>query len=203
MLTLRIGKYGNYWGNDYLSSNGLNMEQMQVNATYIFNSLSDSGFSINAIAGMLGNLQTESSINPGRWEGNNVGVGPGYGLVQWTPYTNYINWATSNGYPDPSVIDGQLARINFELENGLQWIPTEKYPMTFEEFKLSTLPPDYLADVFIKNYERPLNPNQPIRGEQAIYWYEFLGGITPLIPKTKKSKFKWVLYARKLRNHNF
>lgn len=82
--------------------------EMQTNARYICNYLSSKGWSLNAIAGILGNMQTESSINPARIEVRtgvesapkdataedikqyayrykaSKGRFPGYGLVQWT-----------------------------------------------------------------------------------------------------------------------
>lgn len=63
-LSLRNGDYGEYWGNDFNSSNALNDEQMKINATYIYKALTEKGWSLNAIAGILGNMQSESSINP-------------------------------------------------------------------------------------------------------------------------------------------
>lgn len=63
-LSLRTGTYGDYWGNDYNSSNVLTMDQMKVNATYIWNALGSQGWTLNAVAGILGNMQSESSINP-------------------------------------------------------------------------------------------------------------------------------------------
>ena len=51
-------------GNDYHSSNTLNMEQMKINATYIWNALGSQGWTLNAVAGMLGNMQSESALNP-------------------------------------------------------------------------------------------------------------------------------------------
>ena len=97
-------------------------------------------------------------------------------------------------------MDSNLLRINYEVENNIQWIPTSNYALSFQEFKTSTENPDYLALCFIANYERPAEPNQPIRGIQANYWYEYLGGITPPKPSKKETKFKWVLYSKKLRN---
>lgn len=63
-LELRTGSRGQYWGNDFNSSHILTLEQMMVNATYIYRALSDAGWTINAVAGLLGNTQTESSHNP-------------------------------------------------------------------------------------------------------------------------------------------
>lgn len=63
-LLIRTGTYGTYWGNTYDSSNTLSMAQMQINATYIWSSLSAEGWTLNAVAGILGNMQSESAINP-------------------------------------------------------------------------------------------------------------------------------------------
>lgn len=203
MVNERTGEYGTYFGSPYESSAPLNQAQMETNVLYIYNSLSVSGWSLESICGMLGNMQVESTINPGRWENDSPEGTPtahGYGLVQWTPYTNYTVWAVNNGYSDPSVMDGNIARINYELDNNLQWIPTFTYPMTFEEFKVSTNSPDVLAMIFLANYERPLDPNQPIRGEYAMNWYNYLNSIIDT-PTIKPHRFKWVLYANKLRNN--
>lgn len=203
MILERTGLYGTYYGSPYNSSAALNNSQMEVNAKYIAEYLTNNGWTLNSISAMLGNMQVESSINSGRWQNDIVEpsdpTGVGYGLVQWTPYTNYTNWATSNGYSDPSVMDGNLARIEYELANNLQWIPTTQYPITFSEFKISTYSPYTLALAFLANYERPADPNQPIRGLYANNWYNYLKthgfGI-------RKHNFKWVLYANKIRNRN-
>ena len=63
-LEQRTGTYGTYWGNTYNSSNTLTMSQMEINATYIWSALSYQGWTLNAVAGMLGNMQSESAINP-------------------------------------------------------------------------------------------------------------------------------------------
>lgn len=123
------------------------------------------------------------------------------GLVQWTPYTKYTNWIVNNGYSDPSEMDANLYRIKYEVENEIQWIPTSTFNFSFEEFKNSTDTPYNLGLAFLANYERPADPNQPNRGTQAEQWFEFLGGITP-ITLFKKRKFKWVIYARKLRERS-
>lgn len=157
-------------GNRYLS-----IDEMTVNAQEIMNQLTSRGWTKNAVAGMLGNMQTESTINPGVWESLSPNVNNGYGLVQWTPATKLISWAESEGL-DYTSGDAQLQRIDWEVANNQQWIATSQYPMSFQEFKVSTLTPEYLAQVFIRNYERPRYPNQPIRSTQARYWYDNLEG---------------------------
>lgn len=171
-------------GNRYLTR-----AEMENNARYIWNYMGSHGWSMNAVAGILGNLETESTINPGLWEsmisGNTSG---GFGLVQWTPATKLINWASSRGmdYTDIAV---QLQRIDYELENGIQYYPTSSYPETFQQFKVSTKEPYYLGMAFLANYERPAVSYQPKRGDQAEAWYEFLSGLpAPTNPSNRKKR---------------
>lgn len=156
-------------GNRFLSK-----AEMENNARYIWNYLGAQGWSLNAVAGMLGNMQTESTINPGIWESLDSGnTSGGFGLVQWTPATKLISWANSMKL-DYQDMDTQLERIEYELANGIQYYPTPSYPETFKEFKSSTKDPYYLGMAFLANYERPAVSNQPKRGQQAQAWYEFL-----------------------------
>ena len=146
---------------------------MTINANYIFSYLSSRGWTKNAICGMLGNLQTESTINPGIWQGLHQGnMSGGFGLVQWTPASKYIDWATG----DYTTMDNNLKRILYEVSNNVQWISTSKFPMSFSQFTKSTQTPEYLAEAFITNYERPADPTQPIRGTQARYWWDTVQG---------------------------
>ena len=133
----------------------------------------------------------------GRWQSDIVGnLEDGYGLVQWTPATKYINWVEG----DPSEMDNNLSRILYEVKNEIQWIPTAEFPFSFEEFTKSTMSPYDLAMAFLKNYERPYDPDQPSRGTQAEEWYSFLGGVNPPRPEEKKkTSFKWVVFINKIR----
>lgn len=176
----------------------LTLEEMQINATYIYWYLFNRGWTLNAIAGMLGNMQTESWINPGVWQNFAVNVGPAFGLVQWDPFTKYTNWCAERGL-DPADMDSALQRIEYELENGLQYIPTSGYPETFAEFKISTKEPYYLGMAFLLNYERPGDQNQPHRGTQAEYWYTYLSGIDISGGRSKRRrKFNFVLFGNKV-----
>lgn len=195
---------GSFTPPDPISENRyLSLAEMQTNATYIYWYLSNRGWTINAIAGMLGNMQTESTINPGIWQNLAVNVGPAFGLVQWDPFTKYTNWCDQNGL-DPAAMDSALKRIEWELENHEQYYATSAYPETFAEFKVSTKEPYYLGMAFLANYERPAEPNQPARGEQAEYWYTYLSGIdinpggTGTTSKRKKRKYNFLLFGRKV-----
>ena len=157
-------------GNKYLT-----LAQMTINAQYILNYLVARGWTKEAVCGMLGNMQTESTINPTIWQSLNEGnTSGGYGLVQWTPATKLIEWADSEGliYSD---IDTQLQRILYEVDEGIQFYKTDDYPITFKEFIVSTSSPEYLAKAFIYNYERPASySTADTRSEQARYWFDNL-----------------------------
>ncbi len=181
---LRTGKYGSYYGNSKTSSQPLTQEQMNVNAVYIYKALSERGWTLNAIAGLLGNMQYESSINPGRWQSDSVGsTGSGYGLVQWTPATKYINTVSD----DYSTMDNNIDRIMYELEHNEQYYKTGSYPLTFKEFTQSTKDAYYLACAFAWNYERSKvvlegsasekESLRNARGGAAQGWYEYLSSV--------------------------
>lgn len=151
----------------------LNESQMQANAEYVHGWLSARGWSKNAIAGLLGNFQVESTINPGIWQNLDKGnTGLGYGLVQWTPATKYLDWCEGRGL-EASAMDSALLRIEYELANGLQYYPTDSYPETFAEFKVSTKSAYYLGMAFVTNYERPAEITTA-RGTNAAAWYEYI-----------------------------
>lgn len=153
--------------NEYLEDFGA--EQVG-NARYILAFFMNLGWGRNPVIAMIANMQEEATLNPGLWE---RGGGSGFGLVQWTPSTKYTDWADANGY-GWGDIDGQCMRIKWEMENGEQWIATSAYPMSFAEFAVSTDSPYDLALAFLANYERPANPNQPQRAENAMRWDSIL-----------------------------
>lgn len=158
----------------YIAGNRfLSMEEMKVNAGYITPRLQAQGWTDNAIAGVLGNMQTESTINPEIWESLDYGnIDRGYGLVQWTPATKYINWANDEGIPYQHM-DSQLARILYEVDNNIQWINPNK---TFLQFTRSTDSPYNLAVDFLYSYERPKTPDPENRGMQGNFWFEYITG---------------------------
>lgn len=172
-----------------VNNQSLSLLQMQNNAKEFYDYMK-SYFSKWAIFAMLGNIQTESTINPGRWEiGHTGNVKYGYGLVQWTPATKIIDWQEQQGVPMDDAV-GQMNRIVWEMNNHAQWIATSKYPYSFREFAQWQVEEGneekelkFLADMFLINYERPQNQNQPSRGTQAVYWGQYLESIDPDLPK--------------------
>ena len=174
----------------------LSRAEMEGNAEFIAAYFYGNGWSPSAVAAMLGNMESESTINPGIYENLDASSDTnGFGLVQWTPNTKYKEWADANGYAYDDI-NGQVARIKYELENGLQWIPTDTYPMTFAEFSTSNASPEELAQAFLYNYERPADLNQPNRSTQARSWFDYLNRVNPTNPiQTEPKKMsKLLLY---------
>lgn len=182
----------------------LNEAQMQGNVDYIYHDMTAHGWSVNAIAGMLGNMEKESTINPGIWQGLKEGnMDGGFGLVQWTPASKYINWADETGFADYTDIGPNVSRIYWELENNEQYYRTNAYPLTFSEFKVSTLSPSYLARAFCFNYERPDTPDVASRERYANKWYEYMTGEIPPDPPdppgpiVRDKPWKFIFYLRR------
>ena len=165
------------------------------------------GWTPNAIAGMLGNIMVESSVNPWYFQNHSLNWDDpssimadtgGMGLTQWTPCGKYYHWAVSNNY-DPQSGTSMCQRIEYERENNLQWSLDNYGQHTWEEFVTSTEPPEILARVFLWAYERPaaLPPEQEAdrlaqRGENAIWVFEHIGGLTPakLVLLSRQNKRK-------------
>ena len=171
-------------GNRYLTQG-----EMENNALIIYDYLRnkvETPWSKNAICALLGNMQAESTINPGRWQS---GVGPGYGLVQWDPASKWQNWAMANHYAEDSLF-GQLCKILNEVamdgvgvwdDNLHQWQNFRVNPeMSFRSFTTSNKSVGELSTVFLKCYERPLDQSDSVityRQELCSNWLTYLNGV--------------------------
>ena len=164
-----------------VNNNYLTPSEMEINATYIYYYLRKEGWSKEAIAALMGNMEVESTINPGLWQNRNEGnKNAGFGLVQWTPPHDLTlwEWAEREGL-DPFDIDTQLKRLLLEATGEIyhwQYWRTEGYSMTFAEFTISTLAVEELAVIFMLNYERPNDKSlekQQERKDKALKWFNF------------------------------
>ena len=212
-VVLRTGAYGNYWGSLQGSSEPLTESQMTTNAFYIYNALIDHGWVFTPICALLGNMEHESGLNPGRWQSDDVGnTSRGYGLVQWTPASKYIDWCSTQNLSDYTTMDNNIARILYEVENGLQWIPTTNYNFTFEQFTKNVGTVQYLSRAFLLNYERPADQSESVqekRSNSAVKWFTTIYGEAPppdsgggsVTPTTKKKRdtYNFVLFNRRRR----
>ena len=139
----------------------LSESQSLKNAQLVADHLTGEGWTPESISALLGNMRHESSVNPNMYEyGYGWGANRGFGLVQWTPRSKYWDWALANGFSESELRDGnaQLARIDYEVDNNIQWISTPNYPLSFSQFRSATTDNysiDYLTRAFTWNYERP------------------------------------------------
>lgn len=173
--------------------------------------VTNTDWTLQAIAGMAANIEIESTFNPDSMEHPNEPIGTlgrdGIGLVQWTTDTaadgnplfmilTYL-YGSVGEWEDPI---GQCNAIMAEYGKSIGtipshtvpdypagWIPVSEYNrMTWYEYAHSTDDPDILAYVFRKSYERGIG--NPASGR---YYYQlFLDNpYSPPTP-TRQSKLK-------------
>lgn len=160
-----------HMSNSYLAEYG---DDMSDNAYMVWQHFNSLGFSSAAIAGLMGNMQRESTINPGVWQSLTVGSG-GYGLVQWTPASGWFDWAADHNIDTSDADesgDGQCDCINDCVAQG-QWIPTSAYPYSWSEYAALT---DHAeaTKAFLYEYERAGVEALDDRLRYAAYWYEVI-----------------------------
>lgn len=209
----------------WISRNGyLNQSEMENNANIIINHFRLIGINDVTISALLGNMESESTINP---ELEEVG-GQGYGVVQWTPITVLQNHCNTLGLSPYSSGDVQLQVLLPEIlgnpSSVNEWYSSSGFisnyynsgatsdmiGLTGQDFLSNNMgwTPDKLAILFMACYERPsYDPSinhYTQRMQNALKWYEYMGGVIPPTPPTptqsNRNKFPWVLYSRKLRN---
>lgn len=161
------------------------------NTVEIYKLLQSCGWTLNAVCGLLGNIEAESAYNPFRWEGDSVqpkgtSKAIGYGFVQFTPAAKYQKSAfaaTLTGFaPNYSDSAGKLtdaaAQILF-INAKADYYSTAAYPINYSQFKKSTLNAGELAAAWLYNYERPAAPQATIkqRQEAAEYWFMTLQAV--------------------------
>lgn len=186
-------------------------DQLQ-NAREMYGYFDAKGWTLEAISGMLGNLNAESYLNPAQWqqggiiEDPNPGNVEGFGLVQWTPWQKYVdssnwfgNWRAGPNWRTDYI--RQLDRIQYEVEydvqypNQGQWITSaQSGNLTFKQFTESTATPADLAYYFFYGYERGTWDSS--RQTAAQYWYNILQIYGPLPPSGRRLPI-WLLFKLK------
>ena len=160
----------------YASPTSLTWAQTVANAELIYSLLSQLGWSRNAICAVLGNMHHESgTINPGIQQT----YGTAYGLVQWDPPSQYLDWASANGYAADSLI-GQVYYLNESMKPGKgNWFSSSRHPEYYETYSVfiaSEKDVDYLTCVFLYCYERPGIAHEARRIEHARDWLAYFSG---------------------------
>ena len=107
---------------------GFNEAENYDNSMEIYGILSSQGFNVAAVAGVCGNSQHESGLNPWRWQSDQVSASLGYGLLQWTPSTGYTslagatpNFSTSAVTQGATPEDGARQIQAFYENNPAKW----------------------------------------------------------------------------------
>lgn len=199
----------------------LNQSEMENNATIIINYYRSIGIEDRTIAGILGNMQAESTLSPIL---NERGGGGGYGLVQWTPKSDLINACSTLGLSPYTSGDVQIQVVKEEISGPSsvrQWYTTSAFisnyynsgatsdmiGITGDEFLNNTMnwTPEKLAIMFMAGYERPsylpLINHYLQRQQNARNWFNFMSGLTPPTPiySKKKKGYNFVLFNRRRR----
>ncbi|MDG6125093.1 phage tail spike protein [Lactococcus formosensis] len=161
----------------------------EKNAWIVWQFLKSKGYTEQAAAGILGNMDQESGVMP---DTDQVG-GPAYGLVQWDgsayplvpPATwngreyvqNLLRAAGISG--DYRIAKTQSQLLEWCMFNG-QYIASSSYPYSVAQFKgLTDIATATTA--FEANFERPA-VTHPERVQLAIKWYNKLHGLKPPTP---------------------
>lgn len=174
------------------------------NCYQIYGILNSLGWTLEAICGVLGNMNSESGYNPWRWQyeevlsvDDSVAWDPSasdtkhaYGLCQWDGPGKYIvNGQGYQGYAPNfsdqagSASDGR-AQVYFLDGYSAQWQdhPSSAWPETFSEYKQLT-DVTHAVESFFHNYE--IGTWDPDRITIGQYWYNEFGGVTPPSPGLK------------------
>ena len=133
------------------------------------------GYSSHATAGIMGNLQQESSLDPTKKQ---YGGGPGRGIAQWTVgegrFKGLEAHAKSKG-KDWTDLQSQLEWIDMEL-NGKDSTTASRLKKNFggiEGFKAAT-DTKWAVEAFEKSFERAGKPNYTNRYKYAENFYNDL-----------------------------
>ncbi|WP_338953417.1 phage tail tip lysozyme [Lactococcus petauri] len=163
--------------------------EQEKNAWIVWQFLKSKGYTEQAAAGILGNMDQESGVMP---DTEQIG-GPAYGLVQWDgsayplvpPATwngreyvqNLIHAAGISG--DYRIAKTQSQLLEWCMFNG-QYLASSSYPYSVAQFKgLTDIATATTA--FEANFERPA-VTHPERVPLAIKWYNKLHGLKPPTP---------------------
>jgi len=159
----------------HYANSHLTKQEMCDNAEIIYEVLRSKGWSKNAIYAVLGNMEAESALSPGRWQN---GVGPGYGLIQWDPASKYLKWAAATGSSSVSIL-GQIKFLEYSMLPGKGEYffnsnsAADGYYVDYDVFIRSTASIDYLTQVFFWSYVRASVDRMPERISAAYFWYEY------------------------------
>ena len=148
------------------------------NARYIWSQLRANGFTPEAVAGILGNLEQESQLDPTAVQSNGVG----HGIAQWSAggrwdsgSQNLVSYAASQGL-DKWDLQAQLGFLLLEMTNGWGGLPpiVEQYRGITDVMEATV----YFHDEFERSADDPADVRS-VRGGNAQEWFDRLAGDDP------------------------
>lgn len=184
---MQVIQYNGYW---IATDVYLGQSRRDDNARLIFAYLTNLGWTPQAVAGILGNMDVESTMNPALIEGRGVSTlidnntclainaSTGVGLVQWTGHTptppagqklaSFAIRYNKNWY------DGELQcfRLERECDEDLQFDhgTVDGVSWDWQSYIASEETPEQLAKVWQYLYERGGSDTQT-RQDKARYYY--------------------------------
>lgn len=203
--------------------------QRDTNAIYFAALMRRWGWTDNAIAGALGNWNSECSLNPHRPETKGYdyfpnaipsGVYPsgtayGYGMPHWTGFiSKYKKFCDDKGIrcnrtaqsPSSHFVN-QMLYHEMECTNDgnpyyrVTWFNNHGYTYKWQDFKRSTDSPQELCRAYYWQYERSGAGDPGNRPQHADYYYQLITGHEPPIPPGPGNIPVWLLF--KLKNNNW
>ena len=163
------------------SLGALTQQQKEENAVAFYTHFATS-MTLEAICGLLGNIDVESQLNPGQQENGYGGsTSRGYGLIQWTPATLLLNWATLNNYNwyDGEAQSEYIDEENYYTGSDVVWIPTTAYPYTWNQYKALT-DVEIATKAYLYERERAGASAESSRIQAALSWYNYLSSYQPI-----------------------
>lgn len=165
--------------------------EQENNATEFYNYFINYGCTLESICGMLGNIQAESSLNPGNKQ--TASSSSGWGLIQWTPSTVLVDWCRSRNF---LWYDGAIQCYVIECEGegkegcAGRFFANSGYNYSWTEFtQLTNVAEATKAYMFER--ERPSSTDPTARIDYANAWYQFFtSSPPPPTPPTPPIPFK-------------
>ena len=175
----------------------LTSAQIYDNAKEIWDLLTGTyNFTEQAAAGVIGNFQYESQMNPAQWQyGKTIGdwdnKTTGLGLGQWTPPSKLGDYCGGN--TQAAISDG-AKQVQFTATNSGQWVQRVNsrgysdyyglngilYFTSIAEYSQATNEPEDMATVWCACWEgcgkKYFQDTYNGRREAARYWYDMFSG---------------------------
>ena len=187
---MNVIQYNGYW---IATDVYLQQEKRNENAKLIWDYLINLTWTPQAVAGILGNMDVESTMNPALIEGrgthtlidNNtclaIGTGTGVGLVQWTGHTDTPpagqKLASFAIRYNKNWYDGELQcfRLQRECEEDIQFDHgvVDGVSWDWQSYIASEESPEQLAKVWQYLYERG-GTDTLTRQQKARYYYNLM-----------------------------